>query len=102
MANFEFKAQIEDTLVILVFKPFYDMPGRISRHNVNNIEAETWAGLEWGLIEPAHWPAESQRPGSDIFDVLPQREIARCYQEWLKSDDDGYRVSGSGARSKAQ
>jgi len=84
--NFEYDAVTEDEIKVhLVFKPYGDAPGRISRHNVGNMEAQLWAYLEWGLIEPAHWPEDSDRPGFLVLDVLPQRVITTCYNEWVES-----------------
>jgi hypothetical protein len=84
--NFEYQAVTEDgEAVTLVFKPYGDAPGRISRHNVGNMEAQLWAFLEWGLLEPKHWPTDSTRPGTCVLDVLPQRAITTCYNEWVDS-----------------
>ena len=72
--------------ITLVFKDYGDVPGRVSRRNIGNIEAQIWASLEWGLTEPEKWPAESNHPGSSIFDELPQREITTMYQAWQRAD----------------
>lgn len=81
--NFEYKTKTEDGIAVtLVFKPFGDAPGRIPRWNIGNMEAQVWGYLEWGLLEPAVWPADSKLPGKGVFDVIPQREITRCYNKW--------------------
>jgi hypothetical protein len=86
--NFEFDAVTETGQEVkLVFKPYGDAPGRISRHNVGNMEAQLWAFLEWGLAEPKNWPVDSARPGSSVFDVLAQRAITTCYNAWVDSSD---------------
>jgi hypothetical protein len=85
--NFTFETVTETgESVKLVFKPYGDAPGRISRRNVNNIEAQFWQYLEWGLIEPTNWPVDSTRPGAAIFDVIPQRALTTCYNEWQEAD----------------
>jgi hypothetical protein len=85
MANYEYKVTIGDTPVTLVLKDFGDVPGRVSRRNVGNIEAQVWASLEWGLIEPEHWPLDSTRPGTDLFDDIAQRDATDCYMAWQKA-----------------
>lgn len=85
---FEFKAKVDGKEVVLKFKPYGDAPGRISRHNIGNMEAQVWAYLEWGLVEPKNWPVDGNRPGSDVFDDLPQKEITELYRLWQNSDDD--------------
>jgi hypothetical protein len=84
--DFEFKTTIEGEDIILKFRPYGDAPGRISRHNINNMEAQIWAYLEWGLQEPENWPLDSTVAGYNIFDVMPQRQITECYQQWQNSD----------------
>jgi hypothetical protein len=87
--SFEYKTTTEDGAdVILRFKPYLNAPGRISRHNIGQMEAQVWAYLEWGLIEPAFWPDGSQLSGANVFDVIPQREITQCYTEWRDQEDD--------------
>jgi hypothetical protein len=87
--GFEFKTVTEDgTPVVLRFKPYGDSPGRISRRNINNMEAQVWQYLEWGLIEPKNWPEDSDSPGTNVLDVVPQRDITKCYQEWQSADDE--------------
>jgi hypothetical protein len=85
---FEYKTKVNDKEVVLKFKPYGDAPGRISRHNIGQMEAQVWAYLEWGLIEPKNWPVDGNRPGYEVFDVLPQREITEIYRLWQSSDDD--------------
>jgi hypothetical protein len=86
---FEYKTTTEEGAdVILRFKAYGLAPGRISRHNIGNMEAQVWAYLEWGLVEPANWPEGGKQPGTDVFDIIPQNEITKCYAEWQSSDDD--------------
>lgn len=84
---FEYKTQIEgrDEPVTLVFKDYGDVPGRVSRYNIGRIEAQIWASLEWGLVEPANWPEDSTSPGNRVFDEMPQRDITTLYAEWQKA-----------------
>lgn len=89
---FEFKATIpgktesdDEQIVTLVFKDYGNVPGRVSRHNIGHIEAQIWASLEWGLVEPAHWPVDSERPGTQVLDEVPQRQITEMYQAWQKA-----------------
>jgi hypothetical protein len=74
--------------VTLTFRRYGDAPGRISRRNVGNVERQVWAYLEWGLIEPKHWPVDSEVPGHLIFDVIPQRIITKMYRAWQESEDE--------------
>jgi hypothetical protein len=84
---FEYKAVTEDgTSVVLRFKPYGDAPGRISRYNIGNMEAQIWAYLAWGLVEPANWPEDGKVSGDKVLDDLPQRDITKCYTEWRESD----------------
>lgn len=97
---FEFKAKIatkdigEDGQehdgtreVVLRFKPYEDAPGRISRYNQGNIERQLWLTMEWGLVEPAHWPENSDLPGHLILDEVGQGDITDCYQAWQQATD---------------
>jgi hypothetical protein len=85
--NFTFDTATETgEPVTLVFKPYGDAPGRISRHNINNIEAQVWGYLEWGLESPKFWPHDTLIPGVAVFDFIPQRAITTCYNEWQSSD----------------
>jgi hypothetical protein len=89
---FEFTTHVDNGTpegvdVVMKFKPYGDVPGRISRHNIGRIEAQVWAALEWGLVEPKHWPLDSHHPGTDVFDVMPQRDITRCYNAWQDEDE---------------
>ena len=52
---------------------------------MGNVEAQVWASLEWGLIEPEHWPLDSARPGTDLFDDIAQRDATACYLAWQKA-----------------
>lgn len=85
--SFEFKTTVDDEIITLEFKSYGDAPGRISRHNIGNMEAQVWGYLEWGLEYPKHWPLDSIKPGTNIFDDMPQREITDCYMQWQASDD---------------
>jgi hypothetical protein len=87
--SFTFKTQIDGKDVELQFKPYGDAPGRISRHNVGNIEAQVWAYLEWGLISPEKWPLDGNGAGANIFDVMPQKQITELYRLWQNADDEG-------------
>lgn len=86
--SFEYTTKVNGEPVVLKFKPYGDAPGRISRRNKGDIEAQVWGYLEWGLEEPANWPAGSTAPGTNVFDVMPQRDITKCYNAWQASDDD--------------
>lgn len=89
MASFEYKATTEDgTAIVLRFKRYGDAPGRISRRNIGDMERQVWEYLEWGLLEPVHWPEDSTLPGSNVLDVIRQRDVTKVYQEWQRADDD--------------
>lgn len=84
--NFEYKTKtVSGAPITLVFKPYGDAPGRIARHNVNNIEAQFWQYLEWGLLEPKIWPEGSPNPGVGVFDEIAQRHITLCYNAWQEA-----------------
>lgn len=89
---FEFKVTPEDgEPTTITLKPYDNIPGRISRYHRGDLEAQIWASLEWGLVEPKHWPLESNNAGHLIFDFVPQREITKLFIGWQddsKSDDD--------------
>jgi hypothetical protein len=86
--EFEFNTSTVDGVpVFLRFRPYGDAPGRISRRNVNNIEAQFWDYLEWGLVSPVNWPEDSDRPGHAVLDDIPQRAIMACYNAWQTSDE---------------
>lgn len=79
-----------EEIVTLVFRPYGDAPGRISRHNIGRTEQQVWDYLEWGLAEPKFWPTDSKKPGHNIFDEMPQRQITKAYNAWQRAgfDDD--------------
>lgn len=86
---FEYKTITEDGAdVILRFKSYSDAPGRIPRRHMRDIEAQLWAYMEWGLVEPANWPEGSEVPGHAVFDVIPQRDITKCFSDWQVSEDE--------------
>ncbi len=110
--SFEYKAKIKGRPepVVVRMEPYGDAPGRISRRNIGDNEAQVWGYLEWGLTEPQSWPPkeltdEEQAnidkakaflvghgflclaPGIDVFDVMKQTDIADLYQEWQRADD---------------
>lgn len=110
MSLFEFKVDINGEPVMLRLKPWGDAPGAISRHNVGRGEAQVWAFLEWGLVEPKLWPPkevseEDQRnidqaasfleshgysvfsPGIDVLDVISQTQIGQLYEAWVQADN---------------
>ena len=86
--NFEFKTTANGEPITLVLKPAGDAPGAISRRNVNNIEAQFWANFDWGLVEPKHWPEGSDKKGTDVLDVISQRELTKCYNAWQSADPE--------------
>lgn len=84
---FEYKAVTEEGVsVVLRFKSYGDAPGRISRYNVGNMEAQIWEYLAWGLVDPVNWPEDGKLPGNKVLDALPQRDITKMYTEWRESD----------------
>lgn len=76
----------EDLVIVLKFQDYGEAPGRISRHNIGDVEAQVWGYLEWGLTEPAKFPEDSTRAGHNVFDSIPQRQITECYQQWQKAE----------------
>lgn len=71
----------------LVLRDWADAPGRISRYNQHDIEAQVWAYLEWGIVEPKNWPLDSDLPAHRILDDMPQKQISECYRKWQKATD---------------
>jgi hypothetical protein len=81
--GYETKATLEDgSEVALAFKDFADIPGRVSLDNQGNSEAQLWQSLQWGLIEPAHWPTDTQMPGWHVFRDMPMRRILKLHNDW--------------------
>ena|SRR6185312_1109828 len=95
---FERKVQINGETVLLRFKPFAEIPGRISRVYTGRIEAQLWAALDWGLVEPKRWPDKPLAEGEEapkvstaiddgIFDTVTMREVMAIHNEWQKAAD---------------
>jgi hypothetical protein len=81
--EYECKAKLEDGEVVeLRFKQFSRIPGRISRHNQGNSEKQLWGSLAWGLIEPKHWPVDTDGEGMAVFDDMPMEEIMKVHNGW--------------------
>ena len=85
--TFKYDVEIDGVDVTLTFRDYGDVPGRVSRRNINNVEAQVWASLEWGLMEPKHWPLDSKNPGTNVLDEIAQRDITACYLAWQKASD---------------
>lgn len=85
--SFKYEVEIDGKEVTLTLRDYGDVPGRVSRRNINNVEAQVWASLEWGLVEPKHWPVDSKNPGTNVLDEVSQREITACYIAWQKASD---------------
>lgn len=76
------KAELPDGEVELRFKQFSKIPGKISRHNQGNSEAQLWGSLAWGLIEPKNWPVGSKDPAIAVFDEMPMEQILKIHGDW--------------------
>lgn len=85
--SFKYEVEIDGKEVTITLRDYGDVPGRVSRRNINNVEAQVWASLEWGLVEPKHWPLDSKNPGTNVFDDIAQRDITACYLAWQKASD---------------
>ena len=88
MFEYQVTPEGHDWPVTLKFKDFGDVPGRVSRYYIGDIERQVWASLEWGLVEPAHWPLDSQSPGHTIFDEVPQKQLTDCFTAWQKATEE--------------
>lgn len=95
---FERKVTINGEVHLLKFKPFSEIPGRISRLFRRNQEEQLWQALAWGLAEPKHWPDKPPVEGEvdntapsaiwdGILDTLPMSEVMAIHKEWQKSAD---------------
>ena len=98
--DFSFKLEMEDGTTQEVTLRSYGMaPGRISRRNIGNTEAQVWAAFDWGLIEPKHWPLDSEKgAGTDILDDARMRSIMECYNDW---QSDAAITAGESPASKS-
>lgn len=96
---FERKVHIpEHGEVLLKFKDFSLIPGRISRLYRRNSEEQVWQAFDWGLIEPKRWPDKPFEDGETIpklstafadglFDEVSMREIMKVYNEWQNATE---------------
>lgn len=53
---YERTVTIDGKDVLLKFKDYSLIPGRISRLYTNNSELQMWESLAWGISEPQRWP----------------------------------------------
>lgn len=79
--------------VLLRFRDFSLIPGRISRVFTGRVEQQLWQALSWGLTEPKRWPDKPFEEGEPVppastaiadglFDDLPMREVMKIHNEW--------------------
>lgn len=82
--SFDFKLEMEDgSFTDIKLRHYGKAPGRISKRNIGNTEAQVWAALDWGLVEPEHWPLASEKaPGTNVLDDACMSSIMDCYNEW--------------------
>jgi hypothetical protein len=73
-----------DTLE-LKFRDFANIPGRISLDNVADQTSQLWGSLDWGLIEPKHWPVnDSEMSGLNLFRQLPMAVVMKIHRAWQR------------------
>lgn len=84
---FTYNVEIDGKDVTLTLRDYGDVPGKVSRRNIGNVEAQVWASLEWGLVEPKNWPLDSKNSGTNVLDEMAQRDITACYIAWQKASD---------------
>lgn len=71
--------------VELKFRDFATIPGRISLDNPGDNEGQLWGSLAWGLIEPQHWPLDSEFSPLNLFRQLPMDVVFKLHRAWQKA-----------------
>lgn len=80
------KKDEDEQKVLLQFRDFATIPGRISLDNPGNSEAQLWGSLGWGLIEPKHWPLDDEEMSPlNLFRQLPMDVVFKIHRAWQKS-----------------
>jgi hypothetical protein len=75
----------DGAVVQLKFRDFAVIPGEISLDNLNDSEAQLWESLAWGLIEPKHWPEDSEASPINIFRQLPMHITMAIHRAWQRA-----------------
>lgn len=72
--------------VELKFRDFAVIPGRVSIDAPGDQEVQLWGALDWGLIEPKHWPRDNEDASPlNLFRQLPMHINLKIYRAWQKS-----------------
>jgi hypothetical protein len=83
--KWECKLTLPDGEVVnLKFRDFAKVPSKISMNNIGDDERQLWLSLDWGLIEPEHWPTDSKRLGVNVFAEVPASIAMDIHREWQK------------------
>lgn len=75
----------EGETVELKFRDFATIPGRISIDNPGDQEGQLWGSLSWGLIEPKHWPVDSETSSLNLFRQLPMDVVFKIHRAWQRA-----------------
>lgn len=70
--------------VELKFRDYACLPGSISIDAMGNDETQLWTALTWGVIEPKHWPRDSESSILNLFRQLPMHVTLKIYTTWQK------------------
>lgn len=71
--------------VELKFRDFATIPGKISIDAPGDSEEQLWGSLAWGLIEPKHWPQDSEANALNLFRELPMHVTFAIHRAWQKT-----------------
>lgn len=72
--------------VELRFRDFAKIPGRVSLDNLGDSEGQLWESLRWGLIEPKHWPIDSEIAAvPTLFRILPMDITMQIHTNWQRN-----------------
>jgi hypothetical protein len=83
---FDCKVTLPDGATVeLKFRDFAVIPSNISLDNPNDSENQLWGSLSWGLIEPKHWPEDTENAALGVFRLLPMHITMQIHRAWQKA-----------------
>jgi hypothetical protein len=84
--GFDCKVIMPDGATVeLKLRDFAVIPGNVSIDNIGSDEGQLWGSFAWGLIEPKHWPEDSEKPPLNVFRELPMYVTMKIHREWQKA-----------------
>lgn len=76
----------DEQKILLRFRDFAVIPGRISLDNPRDTEGQLWGSLAWGLIEPKHWPVDNEEMSNlNLFRQLPMKVVFDLHRAWQRA-----------------